>query len=114
MLEKTSSHHIISQASLAPLIAKVRAELDSKHHALRVDELPTLHSIFPFLAEGGIDDDVKPYPASSKPFDMNDVALYIHSSGSTGHPKPIPQRHTAVLDWCCSGEDHQLFVLKQC
>ena len=37
---------------------------------------------------------------------MQDICTYIHSSGSTGYPKPIPQRHRQSLDWCLSGMPH--------
>lgn len=103
MLEKTNAHRVVSQPSLAPLISKVREELDSKQFALQVDELPSLQSVFPTLADGGVDTEVVPYPASSKPHDPEDIVLYIHSSGSTGFPKPVPQRQKQVLNWCDAG-----------
>lgn len=103
LLEVTNSHHIISQTSLAPLISKVRAELHSKQCTLQVDELPSLTSVFPTLADGGVDTEIEPYPNSGKPHHPDDLVVYIHSSGSTGHPKPVPQRQKQVLNWCCSG-----------
>lgn len=103
LLEATNSHHIVSQASLASLISKVRAELDSKLYALQVDELPSLTSVFPTLADGGVDTKIEPYPTTGKPHHPDDLVVYIHSSGSTGHPKPVPQMQKQVLNWCCSG-----------
>jgi acyl-CoA synthetase (AMP-forming)/AMP-acid ligase II len=32
-------------------------------------------------------------------FDSSETALIIHSSGSTGFPKPIPLSHLGVLQW---------------
>ncbi|KZT19307.1 hypothetical protein NEOLEDRAFT_976969 [Neolentinus lepideus HHB14362 ss-1] len=31
---------------------------------------------------------------------MDDICMYLHSSGSTGFPKAIPQMNKAILDWC--------------
>ncbi|KAJ3525806.1 hypothetical protein NM688_g8348 [Phlebia brevispora] len=101
MLEKTNSHRVVSQSSLAPLISKVRGLTEADSYTLQVDEMPSLQSVFPFL-ETGIDTDVEPYPASSRPHHPDDLVVYIHSSGSTGYPKPIPQRQKQVLNWCSS------------
>ena len=69
MLEKTDSHFVISQPTLAPLIAKVRAELDSKQYTLRVDELPDLYATFPTL--NSEPDVVEAYPSSGKQYSMD-------------------------------------------
>ena len=102
MLEKTKSHFVISQPTLAPLIMKTRTLLNADNYALRAEELPDLYNIFPTLRNGP--DFVKPYPARPVRPTMDEICVYIHSSGSTGHPKPIPQAHRQVLDWCTSGQ----------
>ena len=104
MLEKVASHRILSQSSLAPLTSKVLAEMESKGYILHVDDLPALVSVFPSLGASGVDTEVELYPSSGKPHDPDDLVLYIHSSGSTGFPKPIPQRQKQTLNWCCSCE----------
>ena len=101
MLQKTNSHFVISQPNLAPLIAKVRGQLEAKHWALREEQLPDLYAIFPTLMDEP--DVVQHYPPAPRKPDWDDDCVYIHSSGSTGHPKPIPQAHRQVLDWCTSG-----------
>ncbi|KAF7794887.1 hypothetical protein EIP86_006030 [Pleurotus ostreatoroseus] len=106
MLEQSNSHCIISQSSLSPIISKVLAEMKTKQYALQVDELPSLYLVFPTL-DGGVDTAVDPFPASGKPHHPDDLVMYIHSSGSTGFPKPIPQKQKQVLDWC-----HVSFIIK--
>ena len=102
MLEKTKSHHVISQPALAPLIMKTRTLLNADNYALRAEELPDLYKIFPTLADAS--DFVIPYPARPTRPTMDEICVYIHSSGSTGFPKPIPQAHRQVLDWSTSGK----------
>lgn len=105
MLEATSCHRIISQPDLAPLVSGVKAQLDEKQYELKVDDLPSLTQIFPDIHDGGCVAPCIPYPRSSKPHDMEDIVLYLHSSGSTGLPRAIPQRHINILHWCNSGTD---------
>ena len=75
--------------------------LEAKHWALREEQLPDLYAIFPTLMDEP--DVVQHYPPAPRKPDWDDDCVYIHSSGSTGHPKPIPQAHRQVLDWCTSG-----------
>ncbi|KAF9810700.1 hypothetical protein IEO21_06834 [Rhodonia placenta] len=100
MLVGTDCHKIISQASFAPLIKSVRAALPADY-ALEVDDLPALSDVFPQF--------IPPLPVSSppeyppsQPSGPSDIVLYLHSSGSTGFPKPISQTVTTILHWCRS------------
>ena len=58
---------------------------------VRIDTLPALQDVFPFLgsrdADSGVD--TEHYPPSSQPFNLGDHCMYMHSSGSTGLPKTI-------------------------
>lgn len=102
MLEKTSCHRIISQAMMGPLVSPTKAALEKKQFTLEYEELPDLLQIFPGLSGDAGKVDVVPFPAPVKPHDMDDIVLYLHSSGSTGFPKPIPQSQVAVLQWSSS------------
>lgn len=99
MLEKANSHFVISQPAFAPLIVQTRALLNA-NYALRVEDLPDLYRIFPAL-ENSLSS-VEPYPERSSCPSMDEICVYLHSSGSTGHPKPVPQTHRQVLEWCTS------------
>lgn len=101
MLEKTACHRLISQPALDPLVAAVQADLAQRHHALAVDGLPALERIFPRFG-GDTNAAVARFPPPEKPHDKYDIVLYLHSSGSTGFPKPIPQRQCAILQWSSS------------
>ena len=100
MLEKSGCHHIVSQPAFDGVVSSVKVQLEGKNHSLRVHELPSLHKIFPQL--GGSQDSVAvdPFPPNPSPPSMDSPALYLHSSGSTGLPKPIPQSHIAAVEWC--------------
>ncbi|GJE99007.1 acetyl-CoA synthetase-like protein [Phanerochaete sordida] len=99
MLRKTSCTRIISQAAFAPIIAEVQAELEKEGLNLAVDELPALQQIFPDFGPAGEAAEVEPFPAPARAPTDEDILLYLHSSGSTGFPKPIPQSQAAFFQW---------------
>lgn len=77
--------------------------MTSRNHALTVHDLPALSDVFPSLPNGNHDTHpVAPFPASAKPLNLDDVCLYLHSSGSTGLPKAIPQRFHRTFQNCRS------------
>ncbi|EKM50782.1 uncharacterized protein PHACADRAFT_264266 [Phanerochaete carnosa HHB-10118-sp] len=100
MLKRTSCRKILGQASMHSLLTDVQSELENEKYALQVDSLPELEEIFPTLRGGGSTDLCESYPRSNEPFSMDDVVFYLHSSGSTGFPKPIPQRQADMLHTC--------------
>ena len=58
-----------------------------------VEEMPTISCAFPKLGCEVETDSFVPYPQSASRPDPNMPSIYIHSSGSTGFPKPIPQSY---------------------
>ena len=90
---------IISQPAFASVMADIKSELQKSGVDLTIDELPSLQQIFPDFGPSG-DAKVHPFPAAEKRPAPEDIVLYLHSSGSTGFPKPIPQRQVTVLEWC--------------
>ena len=91
---------MLSQPSMMHLIEQVKDEMKSKGIHLRVDLVPTLHDLFPRL--GGLDapEITSPlYPAPEIPHKLDDVAMYFHSSGSTGYPKSIPIKVVQTAQW---------------
>ncbi|EKM50221.1 uncharacterized protein PHACADRAFT_153694 [Phanerochaete carnosa HHB-10118-sp] len=100
MLKRTSCHRMICQPSLDPLLANIQSELECDKHALQVDALPELEDIFPYLSGKSASEPCKPYPPGNKTFSADDTVFYLHSSGSTGFPKPVPQRQAAMLHTC--------------
>ena len=102
MLEKTNCHRMVVSPFVAPLTAAIQKLLVSKNYGIQVDQLPTIKSVFPKLYSDVTDSEVPEYPARAEPTGPNDTVLILHSSGSTGFPKPIPQTNKTILQWCQS------------
>ena len=64
-----------------------------------VEEMPNIFYAFPKLGREVEADSFVPYPDSASQPDANVPAIYIHSSGSTGFPKSIPQSFKTQLHW---------------
>ena len=99
MLQKTSCTRILTTSpSLGGLISQVIALAPFK-----VEESPTISQCYPFLGHETASHSFESYPALSDELDLDRVIFYLHSSGSTGFPKPIPQTSRTVLSWFSLG-----------
>ncbi|KAG2369146.1 hypothetical protein BDR07DRAFT_1477459 [Suillus spraguei] len=68
---------------------------------LQIDEIPALKHLYPSLVSGTQNEAaIVPYPSPGLPLSENDVLFYLHSSGSTGFPKPIPISNLTAIHWC--------------
>ena len=103
MLKRSACHRIVSQPLFDSLLRDVQADFSVDNYALQVDELPPAERIFPSVY-GSEPDVYNPYPSRKQHLDLDEVVFYLHSSGSTGFPKPIPQRNRAILSCCKSCE----------
>ena len=72
-----------------------------------MEPLFSLYDIYPHLATDHNTPraDFAPYPPYDKPYDPDEVALILHSSGSTGLPKPIMKTRRVMLEWILAGEN---------
>lgn len=102
MMEKTSSRRIITQNNLGTLVSAVKAQLSEKGVLADVTELPSLETAFPAIKEHDPNQspEVPPYAPSTRAALPDDLVFYLHSSGSTGFPKPIGQTQKTLLQWC--------------
>ncbi|KAG1853273.1 putative aminoadipate reductase [Suillus tomentosus] len=103
MMQKTGCRRLITtRHSLASLIDGVEAGLASaiQTSQLQIDEIPALKHLYPSLVSGTPNEDIVPYPSLGPPSSDNDVLFYLHSSGSTGFPKPIPMSNLTAIHWC--------------
>jgi acyl-coenzyme A synthetase/AMP-(fatty) acid ligase len=90
---------------------KVELETTTPSHELVIEEVPSLHDIFPKLGVETEHDPFTPFVANSKP-KLDEIAIYLHSSGSTGLPKAIPQTHQTLLDWTSMCESFHIIFPK--
>lgn len=100
LLKKTNCHHVVTNlTTLGPLVAAAATQLKAEDHEVSIDDIPSLQTAFPLLSNEKQEDPFQEYPEPEH-FDVNDVALYLHSSGTTSLPKPIAQSHARMTDWC--------------
>ncbi|EAW06690.1 putative NRPS-like enzyme [Aspergillus clavatus NRRL 1] len=90
LLEKTGSKHIFVHASLRQTAEVLRLRIPGLH----IDEIPT-QEVYDYPAPCDVDTNLTPHLDSE--VESQHIAWIIHSSGSTGLPKPIFQTQRAVL-----------------
>ncbi|KAF9223046.1 acetyl-CoA synthetase-like protein [Gyrodon lividus] len=97
MMKKTNCSRIVTlHYAHESLIDGIRREVSGGE--LIFDELPTLGYVFPKLGNEAESDPFHPYPSGLRP-DLDNPAIYIHSSGSTGFPKPIAHSYKVQIHW---------------
>ncbi|KAG6852620.1 putative secondary metabolism biosynthetic enzyme [Blastosporella zonata] len=74
-----------------PLIDSIKTHAKTASISnLKIEEMPAFTSVYPYFAHETTDHLFKPYPPPVQRPLKNDICLYLHSSGSTGYPRPIP------------------------
>ena len=114
LILKTSCHRLLTtRTTLKDLLDGVKAELEatSPLYELVIEEVPSLGDIFPKLGVETEDDAFTPFKTDYKP-KLDEIAMYLHSSGSTGFPKAIPETHQALLHWTSFRESLGIVFLK--
>jgi hypothetical protein len=108
MMQKTKCRRLITtHRTLGPLINGIQTDFAS--HAtetskLQIDEFPALKDLYPALVRGSPNEAFVPFPSPVSRPSENDILYYLHSSGSTGFPKPIPITNLTAVHWCISGK----------
>ncbi|KAL4077414.1 putative aminoadipate reductase [Scleroderma citrinum] len=103
MLRKTKCHRmIVSQHSLSELVSSIRTKLSQREEPfhLQIEESPSLATIYPCLSREVATSPFVPFPTAEQRPEKNDVMFYLHSSGSTGFPKPIPITYLTSNHYC--------------
>ena len=101
LLKDTSCHRLLTtHHTFSNLIDQVKKGLasTSPSYILTTDEVPSLSEIFPRLGQEKLEDAFTEYPAGAKP-GLDKILMYLHSSGSTGFPKTIPQTFRSMVHW---------------
>jgi acyl-CoA synthetase (AMP-forming)/AMP-acid ligase II len=97
MLKKVSSHRlIVTASSLGSMLEEIRTEMAYSNYAIDIQELPKFPDIYPYLTHETASDPFEKIRLPSHDSFVDGVVLYIHSSGSTGFPKPIPWTHKVL------------------
>ncbi|THU92307.1 acetyl-CoA synthetase-like protein [Dendrothele bispora CBS 962.96] len=94
MLAKIGCTHVLKQSNSTLdqlLLNSIQSE------TLVFHEIPTLQRLYG-PDRLGLADDFVPY-SSPNERTPEDIAFIIHSSGSTGFPKPVPQKFVTILHW---------------
>lgn len=102
LLKKTDCHHLLAtRITLQELLEGISVELQKEEpgYQLLVEEIPSLQEIYPNLGHEREDDPFVPCPSQKERPALTDTAIYLHSSGSTGFPKAIPQTYEILIHW---------------
>lgn len=103
MLQKSACNKIFTTSStLGPLIAQVKA-LTPPESTLVVEDAPIISQCYLRLGNETSSDPFTPYPDFQTSMNLEELLFYLHSSGSTGFPKPVPQTNRTFLGWCSLG-----------
>lgn len=88
------------------LLADAEAELSASGHTINIIEMPQAEALFPHLDPNPNRDikqelSIETYPVPSDVESLDAIRFYIHSSGTTSLPKPIPvdERNLRYLGW---------------
>ncbi|KAF7341016.1 Acetyl-CoA synthetase-like protein [Mycena sanguinolenta] len=96
LLADTDSHRLLrTKGSLDHLVDTVAT--DNAAYELSIEEVLLLGQIYPHLGHETPQQPFVPYPSPLTSASLDDVAMYLHSSGSTGLPKAIPQTHRNLI-----------------
>ncbi|KAJ7892397.1 putative aminoadipate reductase [Mycena leptocephala] len=101
LLRASSCHRIVATCvTLAPVLAGLQQHIADvePNFALDIEEIPSLAQTYPNLGAETPDCSFQPYSTQGSA-SLDDIALYMHSSGSSGLPKAIPQTHRALMEW---------------
>jgi acyl-coenzyme A synthetase/AMP-(fatty) acid ligase len=83
----------VTASSLGSLLDDVKKELTASDFALNIKELPGLPDIYPHFTRETISEPFESIKIPARDTFVGGTVMYIHSSGSTGFPKPIAWTH---------------------
>lgn len=98
LLTKTSCHHVVFEGGSAidQGIRDIQQLLDNEEHEINFIPFPSIDSLFPSLGDTADSPALAMYPPVTY-HSQDKPAMYLHSSGSTGFPKPIPLTQRYIL-----------------
>ncbi|KAF5389352.1 hypothetical protein D9757_004361 [Collybiopsis confluens] len=97
LLKVSGAHRLLTtESTLGDLVLGIKEQLATEDPAfeLSIEEAPTLNQLYPKLGhEKGTHPFEPYYPWKPNYPSPKEIAVYLHSSGSTGFPKAIPLSH---------------------
>ncbi|KAG1866982.1 putative aminoadipate reductase [Suillus tomentosus] len=100
LLLRTSCRRIASiTPNHAALLDDVQRLMRNSGTSLTITEIPPISEVYPHLGNESLVHSFVPYPKRPTITRITETILYMHSSGSTGFPKPIAQNHRSQLSW---------------
>lgn len=100
LLLRTSCRRIASiTPNHATLLDDVRRLMGDTASGLTIIDIPSISDVYPHLGCESPAHPFVPYPKRASITRITETVLYMHSSGSTGFPKPIAQNHRGQLSW---------------
>ncbi|KAJ7470077.1 hypothetical protein B0H11DRAFT_2434091, partial [Mycena galericulata] len=102
LLRASSCHRMLATCvTLAPLLTAIRKHIAAvdPNFALTIDEIPLLGHMYPSIGLENLANPFQPYLTQIPRPSLDDIGLYMHSSGSTGFPKAVTQTHRALMQW---------------
>ncbi|KAJ7855599.1 hypothetical protein B0H14DRAFT_3645801 [Mycena olivaceomarginata] len=114
LLRTAGAHRLLTtKLSLGSVVDTLSAELSAADlpYDLSIDEIPLLGQLYPHLGEETSRDPFVPYPSPTVRTPLDDVVMYLHSSGSTGLPKCIPETHRTLIHFATLGSLSEIAAL---
>ncbi|KAJ7613299.1 acetyl-CoA synthetase-like protein [Mycena polygramma] len=106
LLKSTGSHRVLTtKGSLGHLVDTVAADLSAvdPSYELTIEEIPLLGQIYPHLGHKTTEEGFIPFPSPATRIPLDNVTMYLHSSGSTGMPKCIPETQRNLIHFASLG-----------
>ncbi|KAE9394514.1 amp-CoA ligase, partial [Gymnopus androsaceus JB14] len=117
LMKKTGAHRILgTRSTLQELFQNIKSELASEtpgepSYDLTFEEIPGLNELFPKLGAETDKDPFEMYPPASANPALDVIAGILHSSGSTGLPKPISFDYLYIKTCASSGKEALFYCL---
>ncbi len=101
-MRESGCHRVFATTQkLKLLLNDVKTELakGAPEFLLEIEEIPALHDVYPHLGQENERHPFTHYPTAAVRPALRSLAMYLHSSGSTGLPKVIPQTFQSFVEW---------------
>ncbi len=104
LFKQTSAHRVITQDPFLPVLEDAQTQLGAEGFNLAIEDLIPIEQAFPAVKLDDVATQLVEgtYPKAHQEPNADDIVMYIHSSGSTGFPKPVKLTGRILLQWSTS------------